>query len=253
MIRKSVILFSCVLASLAATTGHAAGQYAPPGYLAQTPDTGYSNYDQGTYAPPQTYGYNQGSYPQGQTYGYDQGGYAPAQNYAYPQSSYSQNFYPQPQANNYGGSFYPQPGYSPMPYAQPGYPPAMPYQYNQAQTQNQWRRPPPRRVDNEPFSLVPWDHLPGGEMPDFNPFSQGPFKRLPSKMFNTAAKDWAVQQFGDAWEDAINAPHNMGRMPGNVQAPSVSIPNPLDLGDQIGSSSATITEEAPEVIQGWFD
>ena len=90
-------------------------------------------------------------------------------------------------------------------------------------------------------------------MPDFNPFSQGPTKGLPSKMFDTPMKDWSVQQFGDVWEDALNAPHNMGRLPGNFQAPSVSVPNPIDLGDQMGDATATASEEAPEVIQGWFD
>lgn len=246
--KAALLSVGCVIFSPA----YSAGGFAPPGYTAETgsgntgsyyPNTApaqipsYPQYNQAypTQPPAPAYGYNQnpnyGGYsnPYGNQ-GY--GGYAqplmpsyqlpPGYNYSMPQQPYGYG-YPQ-----YGQNYYNQ--YRPAP------------------------RPMPRRpVEDEPFSLIPWDHFPGGGMPDFNPFSQGPTKGLPSKMFNTPMKDWAVEEFGDVWEDALNAPHDMGRLPGNFQAPSVSIPNPIDLGDQVGDASATASEEAPEVIQGWFD
>lgn len=216
---RSAFLILTTVSALATAAGiQAADYYAPQGYLNQPGAT----VPQG-YGTPYQYGY--GGYP------------------SYPpQYGNNTQYYGYPGNQAYGQQY---PSYN---YAQPN------YNYYSPYAQNQWRRPPVRRpVQDEPFSLVPWDHLPGGEMPDFNPFSQGPFKRLPSKVFDTPMKDWAVKHFGDVWEDALNAPHNMGRMPGNVQAPAVSIPNPVDLGDQIGESSAVIAEDAPEVIQGWFD
>lgn len=253
MIQKPAMLISIALAGFMLTSTSTAQQFAPYGYLEQ-PTTqggyGYSNNNgsnYGGYVPTQPQMPAQPQIPAQPQMPMNHGGYGQYPGYA---PSYNGGNYQQPQypPMGYGPQLYSQQpranyGYNNRNYANPGYAP----------NQNQWRRPPQRQAQSEPFSMIPWDHLPGGEMPDFNPFSQGPFKRLPSKMFDTQGKDWAVQQFGDVWEDALNAPHNMGRMPGNVQAPSVSIPNPIDLGDQIGASSATITEEAPEVVQGWFD
>ena len=34
------------------------------------------------------------------------------------------------------------------------------------------------------------------------------------------------------WDDMLNAPSRMGEMPGGWSAPSVSMPNPIDIGDQ---------------------
>ena len=40
-------------------------------------------------------------------------------------------------------------------------------------------------------------------------------------------KDW----FGDSWDDMLNAPSDMGELPGGFYAPSVSVPNPVDVGE----------------------
>jgi len=38
---------------------------------------------------------------------------------------------------------------------------------------------------------------------------------------------------GQGWDDMLNAPSRMGDMPGGWSAPSVSMPNPIDVGDQM--------------------
>ncbi len=77
---------------------------------------------------------------------------------------------------------------------------------------------------------------------NFGPFEQGPM-------------DWVTPNPKDGletmWDDMIKAPHNMGTMPGNWQAPSVSIPNPVDLGDQIGTATKDVMIDAPGVVQEW--
>ena len=35
------------------------------------------------------------------------------------------------------------------------------------------------------------------------------------------------------WDDMINAPSRMGEMPGGWTAPEVTVPNPIDMGDQV--------------------
>jgi len=35
------------------------------------------------------------------------------------------------------------------------------------------------------------------------------------------------------WDDMINSPSRMGRMPGGWTAPEVTMPNPVDMGDQV--------------------
>jgi hypothetical protein len=38
---------------------------------------------------------------------------------------------------------------------------------------------------------------------------------------------------GRGWDDMINSPSRMGRMPGGWTAPEVTMPNPVDVGDQM--------------------
>lgn len=39
------------------------------------------------------------------------------------------------------------------------------------------------------------------------------------------------------WEDALKAPNRMGPMPGGWKAPSISVPNPIDVGDEFERAS----------------
>lgn len=50
----------------------------------------------------------------------------------------------------------------------------------------------------------------------------------PSKWMNPNKRNWE-----NSWDDMINAPSRMGEMPGGWTAPEVSVPNPIDMGDQV--------------------
>lgn len=47
------------------------------------------------------------------------------------------------------------------------------------------------------------------------------------------------------WDDMVNAPGRMGRMPGGWTAPEVTMPNPVDVGDQVQDN----VKELPEQIR----
>jgi hypothetical protein len=50
----------------------------------------------------------------------------------------------------------------------------------------------------------------------------------PSKWMSPNKRNWE-----NSWDDMINAPSRMGEMPGGWTAPEVSVPNPIDMGDQM--------------------
>ena len=49
--------------------------------------------------------------------------------------------------------------------------------------------------------------------------------------------------FANWWDDMINAPHDAGRMPGGVQAPSVVVPNPVDVQKEFENTAKDMPEE----------
>ena len=53
------------------------------------------------------------------------------------------------------------------------------------------------------------------------------------------------------WDDMLNAPSRMGEMPGGWEAPSISAPNPVDVGDDIDNAA----RDLPDQIDGfkWND
>ena len=50
----------------------------------------------------------------------------------------------------------------------------------------------------------------------------------PSTWMNPNKRNWE-----NSWDDMINSPSRMGEMPGGWTAPEVSVPNPVDMGDQM--------------------
>ena len=67
----------------------------------------------------------------------------------------------------------------------------------------------------------------------------------PSKWFNPTKENWE-----DSWEDMINAPSNMGEMPGGWYAPYVSMPNPIDVGDQFKDNMKDLPEQIRDMDVG---
>lgn len=59
--------------------------------------------------------------------------------------------------------------------------------------------------------------------------------------------DWMrpdKDNMGDNWDDMLNAPSRMGKMPGGWYAPSVSVPNPVDVGDEFDRAARDIPKQS---------
>ena len=55
--------------------------------------------------------------------------------------------------------------------------------------------------------------------------------------------DFYTGSTGDMWDSMMNAPFDMGRMPGGWRAPSLSTPDPVTVGDAVGNQIPPIVEE----------
>ena len=56
--------------------------------------------------------------------------------------------------------------------------------------------------------------------------------------------DFYTKGTNNLWDDMINAPFKMGRMPGGWRAPSLSMPDPVTIGDAVTNQIPPIMEEA---------
>jgi hypothetical protein len=52
------------------------------------------------------------------------------------------------------------------------------------------------------------------------------------------------------WDDMINSPSRMGKMPGGWTAPEVTMPNPVDMGDQIQENVQDLPEQVRNMDVG---
>ena len=60
----------------------------------------------------------------------------------------------------------------------------------------------------------------------------------PSTWMNPNKQNWE-----NGWDDMINAPSRMGEMPGGWSAPEVSVPNPVDMGDQMQDNMQDLPDQ----------
>ncbi len=65
----------------------------------------------------------------------------------------------------------------------------------------------------------------------------------PSKWINFNDPKEGVAEM---WEDAIKGPHRLGKMPGGWKAPSISVPNPVDVTDTFGKRWRGLPSEISE-------
>lgn len=140
------------------------------------------------------------------------------------------------------------------PVAPPGYRPPGPYNnqapnaYRGNQSPPNYRPYPPQRAPNPNMQpnmrqntgpsafntpgYNPYRNNRGNRMPwggNNNRFGNNKFwgNSGPSKWMNPSKDNWE-----NSWDDMINAPSRMGDMPGGWTAPEVTMPNPIDIGDQ---------------------
>ena len=106
----------------------------------------------------------------------------------------------------------------------------------------------------------PWDSRRRGD--DFSPFGRsGPSfdapwdsgrggRSMPWSRGKKGSGGWMDREwFADTWDDMINAPADMGEMPGGWYAPTISTPNPVDVGDEFG----TAAQDMPTQMRNVYD
>lgn len=60
--------------------------------------------------------------------------------------------------------------------------------------------------------------------------------------------DFYTDFTGDFWDEAMNAPRNMGYMPGGWRFPSLSTPDPVTVGDAVANQMPPIFDESANFI-----
>jgi hypothetical protein len=88
------------------------------------------------------------------------------------------------------------------------------------------------------------------------PYGMRPPPPLPPK--KKEVKPWGDTRYiwpdfytdftGDVWDKMINAPYEMGYMPGGWRFPSLSSPDPITVGDAITNQFPPIAEEAGNFV-----
>ena len=231
---KSAIWLSVLVVITASQIATAQNYYPSENYLRNNPyNNGYNNYN---------------NYPQ-----------QPAYNNYYPQQNYN-NYYPQQGYNNY----YQPPAYG---YAQPAYPQnyyPMPPRYNN--NGNGFNRVfKGKKFGGRNFGEEFWpgrgsiyeDALPVHGPWDRN-WGKAPWNRDyenlwepeggPDKWFDF--KD-PKEGMANAWEDMLYTPNALGTMPGGWEAPSISVPNPIDVGDEFKNAARDMPDEMKNFSEGF--
>jgi len=250
--------------------------YADPGYAAPAYPTPAQTYADPGYAapayqaPPQGYadpGYSAPMYPD-PTQAYADPGYA-AQ--GYPQMPYTQT-YMDPYNEPYDptrGQFHIAPRNRSRDFPMFGnwdqndwFGGDNPFN-NPADTRGYWAdkdfRPwstgpfaPDEWEDVHPMSNMPWGNFPGwgdGFFGGFGPQSWDgvtpwgndvPFRWIDP----TDPRD----SIGDMWDDALNTPNTLGRMPPGWTAPYISVPNPIDVEEEFERNARNFPDEMRKMI-----
>ncbi len=252
---------------------------APYGYQGQAPDYGAGSYGQpgaaGGY-PSDGYGYQAqpgyGDLQPGSAPAYAQPGYAVDPYAAAPYAMDQSGYYP---------GFAQQPGYGYAPPASyPGYGSASPFDrfsgsgpwnnlnapdifgssspfQDPLQHEGQWAKKGFRPWRSGPFAYDKWEDHPATQMPwgNFPGWGKGFFggygpdswegatpwgNDVPFKWFDPTDPEESVAEI---WEDALNAPSKVGRLPPGWTAPYISVPNPIDVENEFERNAMNAPDE----------
>ena len=288
-IKTRLLAMGTVYAAIASPLAAAQGQ-GPNGYGYPAEGYGQSYYSQTPYAGQQpAYGYQQPVYSQEQQ-GYDyyggQQGYAQP-DYGYGQAPYAAPGYATDPNAYYGYaqqpgySYSPLPPYQGMPYG--GFPGSNtfsnapwnnmkgpdifgekspfqdPLQHEGNWAKNgfrPWRSGPfaHEKWRDHPATKMPWGNFPGWGDGFFGGFGPDTWEGatpwgndVPFKWVDPTDPEESIAQM---WEDALNAPNKMGRLPPGFTAPYISVPNPIDVENEFERN----TKNAPDEIHNmWSD
>ena len=94
---------------------------------------------------------------------------------------------------------------------------------------------------------APWETWPFGSPDSFWSRKEFPFnEQNPTDWFQPGDPK---EGMAIMWDDLIAAPDDLGTMPGGWNVPSISVPNPVDLEDQLEKAS----KEVPDLIRVYND
>lgn len=97
-----------------------------------------------------------------------------------------------------------------------------------------------------PFRGVPFMQSFDMSRPDsFNPMRRQVWGAGPQYWMNPGDPKEGMSQ---AWDDMMNAPARMGRVPPGWKAPTIDIPNPIDVGDEFEKNA----RRAPYIMRDNF-
>ncbi len=193
-----------------------------------------------------------------------------------------------PQSNSYGSYYNPYTNSYSQPYRNPYQAPRA-YNYGYPAPQQAYRTYPPAPYYGNPYARAPypmyrkkknnmpftgnsnfmedlWPGKPGNIYDEALPMS-GPWNRSwgrapwnrdydnlwgkkggPSEWFNFSdPKEGAAV----AWEDMLDTPNALGTMPGGWKAPSVSVPNPIDVGEEFKNTAKDMPGEMRDFSDGF--
>ena len=257
-----------------------AGQYPAPGsdqsaytsdpYAYTQPDFGYQAPAYGYPQPGYDYGYGDPAYGYAQP-GYDYGYGDPA--YGYAQQPYVDPAYGVDPSTYYG--FTQQPGSAnPPTMSYPGYggfPGNVPWEnlntpdifgekspfQDPLQHEGSWTKEGFRPWRTGPFAYDKWEDHPATKMPwgNFPGWGKGFFggfgpdswegvtpwgNDVPFKWIDPTDPE---ESFAQMWEDGLNTPNRMGRLPPGFTAPYISVPNPIDVENEFERNAKNAPDE----------
>jgi hypothetical protein len=135
--------------------------------------------------------------------------------------------------------------------------------YDPRDTRGYWSSPEFRPWSTGPFDKEDWEDIhPMSNMPwgNFPGWSDGPFGGFGPESWegitpwgNDVPFKWVDPtdpraMFGDIWDDALNTPNRMGRMPPGWTAPYISVPNPIDVEEEFERNARNFPDEMRKAI-----
>jgi hypothetical protein len=213
-------------------------------------------YNNQSYAQDRGYN-NQGYYNQAPTQSYPQ-----ASGYYYPGTAQGYNRQPQAapqnqtQAQQYNYAYQQRPAYPPQAYYQ-GYPRSNNNGMKKIFKPEKWRG----RNFGEEFwpgdDSIYEDVLPLHGPWDRN-WGKAPWNREYEDLWGDEGGPDAWFDFADPkeglawmWEDFLYTPNALGTMPGGWEAPSISVPNPVDVGDEFKNAAGDFPGEMKDFADGF--
>lgn len=134
----------------------------------------------------------------------------------------------------------PGPGPAPVPWANNNNTP--PWQGNLPWKDSPWSKNPWGNMSG------PWDNGPWNNNWSGGPWNTDFFDNGPGEYFDPADPRGSMAKM---WDDMLEAPNEMGEMPGGWTAPNIKVPNPVEVGDEFEGTSRQAPGEAADQLNNF--